>query len=149
MARLALVSDGFLGQALYRLRGALRRRRVPVLPALLRRMEIATAAIYIDDRAVVHPGVYVVHGQVVVEGAVEIHPGVAIFPAVTVAVGPGAKPLVIGPGVSLGTGCRVLGGVRIGAGARIGAGSVVTEDVPPRATAVGVPARVLADAAAG
>jgi serine O-acetyltransferase len=36
-----------------------------------------------------------------------------------------------------------LGGVRIGHGAKIGAMSVVLEDVPPNATAVGIPARII------
>jgi serine O-acetyltransferase len=148
MARLALVSDGFLGQALYRLGAALRRRGVPVLPVVLRRLAIATAAIYIDDRATVRPGVYLVHGQVVVDGPVEIGPGVAISPAVTVAAAEGER-LVIGRGVSLGTGSRVLGSVTVGAGARIGAGAVVLEDVPAGATAAGVPARIEADTETG
>lgn len=46
-------------------------------------------------------------------------------------------------GAWLGVGVIVLGGVRIGAGAVIGAGSVVTQDVPDGAIAVGVPARVV------
>ncbi len=139
MLRLALVSDAYAGQALYRLGAALRRRRVPVLPALLRRLAIATAAIYVDERAVVHPGVYFVHGQVVIEGSVVIHPGVVLSPAVTLAAEPGGR-LVIGPGASLGTGSRVLGSFSVGARAKIGAGSVVLTDVPAGATAVGIPA---------
>lgn len=45
--------------------------------------------------------------------------------------------------VELGAYAQILGDVRIGRGARIGAMSVVLNDVPPGATAVGVPARVL------
>lgn len=52
-------------------------------------------------------------------------------------------PVVIGDGVWLGAGVRVIDGVEIGDGAVVGAGSVVTNDVPPRAIAVGVPARVV------
>jgi serine O-acetyltransferase len=46
--------------------------------------------------------------------------------------------------VLIGAGARVLGNVEIGRGARIGAGSVVLENIPPFATAVGIPARVVA-----
>lgn len=46
-------------------------------------------------------------------------------------------------GASLGAGVIVLPGVIIGAGARIGAGAVVTRDVPPGETRIGVPARRL------
>lgn len=49
--------------------------------------------------------------------------------------------VVLEDGVFLGTGAIVLPGRRVGAGARIGAGAVVTEDVDPGATVVGVPAR--------
>ncbi len=43
----------------------------------------------------------------------------------------------------LGFGVIVLDGVCIGAGAIIGAGSVVTDDIPANAIAVGNPARVV------
>jgi acetyltransferase-like isoleucine patch superfamily enzyme len=49
----------------------------------------------------------------------------------------------IGDGAWLGAGAKVLDGVGIGAHAVIGAGAVVRESVPERATAVGVPARVV------
>ncbi len=53
----------------------------------------------------------------------------------------------VGDGVLIGAGVSVLGPVSVGDGAKIGAGSVVLSDVPPRCTAVGVPARVIARAA--
>jgi serine O-acetyltransferase len=50
---------------------------------------------------------------------------------------------VIEDDVEFGAFAQVLGGIRIGRGARIGALSVVLSDVPPGATAVGIPARVI------
>jgi acetyltransferase-like isoleucine patch superfamily enzyme len=52
-------------------------------------------------------------------------------------------PVRIGRDAWLGCHVVVLKGVTIGAGAIVGAGSVVTRDVPERANAVGVPARVV------
>jgi serine O-acetyltransferase len=49
----------------------------------------------------------------------------------------------IGSGVRLGSGCIILGGVRIGDNATIGPNCVVTTDVPPGASAISQPARVL------
>ncbi|CAN5370824.1 serine O-acetyltransferase [soil metagenome] len=46
-------------------------------------------------------------------------------------------------GVMIGAGAKVLGNIEIGEFARVGAGSVVLKDVPPRTTAVGVPARIV------
>ncbi len=54
----------------------------------------------------------------------------------------------IGNGVLIGAGAKVLGNIKIGDCARIGAGSVVTKDVPPRVTVVGVPARETGSAGA-
>jgi acetyltransferase-like isoleucine patch superfamily enzyme len=51
--------------------------------------------------------------------------------------------IVIDDHVWLGIGVIVLSGVRIGKGAVIGAGSVVTDDIPDGAIAVGAPARVV------
>jgi UDP-2-acetamido-3-amino-2,3-dideoxy-glucuronate N-acetyltransferase len=46
-------------------------------------------------------------------------------------------------GASIGSGAIILPGVTIGKGALVGAGAVVTHDVAPGATVIGVPARVL------
>lgn len=49
----------------------------------------------------------------------------------------------IGDGVLVGAGATLLGNVVVGDGVQIGACSLVLEDVPPHATVVGVPARVV------
>jgi serine O-acetyltransferase len=49
----------------------------------------------------------------------------------------------VGNNVLLGMGAKVIGNITIGDGARVGANSVVTHSVPPGATVVGVPARIL------
>ena len=46
-------------------------------------------------------------------------------------------------GVLLGAGCKVLGNIEVGSCAKVASGSVVLEDVPPRRTVAGVPARVI------
>ncbi len=47
----------------------------------------------------------------------------------------------IGRGVLLGAGAKVLGNITIGNEARVGSGSVVLQNVPPRCSVAGVPAR--------
>jgi acetyltransferase-like isoleucine patch superfamily enzyme len=64
------------------------------------------------------------------------------------AVAVGAQPrrsrgVAVGAGAWLGAGAKILDGVAIGDSAIVGAGAVVREDVPARAIAVGVPARVI------
>jgi serine O-acetyltransferase len=47
----------------------------------------------------------------------------------------------IGRGVMMGAGAKILGNIKVGDCARVAAGSVVLNDVPPRRTVAGVPAR--------
>jgi serine O-acetyltransferase len=51
----------------------------------------------------------------------------------------------IGNNVVMGAGAVALGAITIGEGARIGSGSVVIKSVPPGATVVGIPGRIVED----
>ena len=68
----------------------------------------------------------------VLESFVTLHPGVRI-----------SGHVYVEKEARLGAGSVILPECHIGAGATVGAGAVVTKDVPPGATAVGVPARVV------
>jgi len=57
-------------------------------------------------------------------------------------VGGGAQ---LGAGVYLGTNATVIHQVRVGAGTTVGAGAVAVRDLPPHCTAVGVPAKPIAE----
>ena len=54
----------------------------------------------------------------------------------------------LGARVNVGAGAKILGAVQIGDDAQIGANAVVLRNVPAGATAVGIPARILAHKAA-
>jgi serine O-acetyltransferase len=91
----------------------------------------------------------IVHGNVVIGKRVKI------WHHVTLAVrGASNSParLIIEDDVRIGANSVVITpleeGLRIGRGARIGAGAVVTTDVPPGATVISQPARVLMDQSA-
>jgi len=64
--------------------------------------------------------------------------GCVLNPAVTISGG-----VKLGDGVMVGTGTQILQYIDIGDGAVIGAGAVVTKDVPPGVTVVGIPAKPL------
>jgi len=51
----------------------------------------------------------------------------------------------LGSGVVVGAGAKVLGPITLGQGAKVGSNAVVVRDVPPGATAVGIPARIVED----
>lgn len=63
--------------------------------------------------------------------------------APVLAQGRSSAGVSVGAGAWLGAGAKILDGVTIGDGAVVGAGAVVREAVPPRAIAVGVPARIV------
>jgi serine O-acetyltransferase len=57
--------------------------------------------------------------------------------------GTGQRHPKVRTGVLIGAGAQILGDVEIGAYSKVAAGSFVTQSVPPRCTAVGVPARII------
>ena len=102
----------------------------------------------------IHPGatlgrrVFIDHGMGVVIGeTAEIGDDCTIYQGVTLggtSLTRGAKRHpTLGKGVIVGANAQVLGNFTVGDGARVGSGAVVVKEVPPRATAVGNPARIL------
>jgi serine O-acetyltransferase len=85
---------------------------------------------------ILHPNGIVIHPDAVVG------PNCLIFQQVTLGVGEGGAPK-IGGHVDIGAGAKILGNITIGDHAKIGANAVVLQDVPPYATAVGVPAQII------
>jgi serine O-acetyltransferase len=103
----------------------------------------------------IHPGatigrrVFIDHGMGVVVGeTAEIGDECTIYQGVTLggtALVKGAKRHpTLARGVIVGANAQVLGGFTVGEGARVGSGAVVVKPVPPGATAVGNPARIIA-----
>ncbi len=92
-------------------------------------------------------------GHIVIGDYVQLAPRCALYPYqhgihdlnIPIAKQPitSKGSIVIEDDAWLGVGVIVMDGVTIGQGAVIGAGAVVTQDIPPRAIAVGVPARVI------
>ncbi|HWP20702.1 MAG TPA: serine O-acetyltransferase [Burkholderiaceae bacterium] len=102
----------------------------------------------------IHPGarigrrVFIDHGMGVVIGeTAEVGDDCTIYQGVTLggtSLARGAKRHpTLGRGVIVGANAQVLGGFVVGDGARIGSNAVVVKEVPPGATAVGNPARIL------
>ncbi|MGW5267722.1 serine O-acetyltransferase [Rhodococcus sp. NPDC003994] len=80
---------------------------------------------------------------VVIHGGVEFGERVTVYQNVTIASHPREnKAAIIEDDAVLCAGCVLVGPVRIGRGSIVGANAVVTSDVPPGVTVVGIPARV-------
>jgi serine O-acetyltransferase len=91
------------------------------------------------------PGLRIWHfGNIFIHPNVKIGANCTLRQGVTIGnrVENGSVP-IIEDDVELGAYAQILGGVIIGRGAKIGALSVVLCDVPPFATAVGIPARII------
>lgn len=102
----------------------------------------------------IHPGatigrrVFIDHGMGVVVGeTAEVGDECTIYQGVTLggtSLTRGAKRHpTLGRNVIVGANAQVLGGFTVGDGARIGSNAVVVKPVPPGATAVGNPARII------
>lgn len=101
----------------------------------------------------IHPGakigksLFIDHGAGVVIGeTAEIGDNCLLYQGVTLGgtgKGKGKRHPTLGNNVMVGCGAKVLGPFTVGDNAKIAANAVVLEAVPPNATAVGVPARVV------
>ncbi|MFN0064049.1 MAG: serine O-acetyltransferase EpsC [Myxococcaceae bacterium] len=142
MWRLALTTDSYAILALTRMREWARRWHVPLLNALLRRLQTILFGIEIGKHVSLGRGVNFIHSVgVVVGGDARIGDRVRFFGSNTVGTAKENGYPHIEEDVWVGAGARVLGPVRVGARARIGANAVVLTDVAPDTVVAGVPAK--------
>lgn len=101
----------------------------------------------------IHPGAkigrrfFIDHGMGVVIGeTAEIGDDVTLYHGVTLggtSWNKGKRHPTLENGVIVGAGAKILGPFTVGAGAKVGSNAVVTKAVPPGATAVGIPGRII------
>ena len=101
----------------------------------------------------IHPGAtigknfFIDHGFTVIGETADIGDNVTIYQNVTLggtnpSAGVGGKRHpTLSDGVVIGSGAQILGPITVGKGAKVGANAVVTRDVDPGATMVGIPAK--------
>ncbi len=103
--------------------------------------------IEIHPGATIGKGLFIDHGMGVVIGETAIiGDNCTIYQNVTLGgTGKecGKRHPTLGSNVLVGSGAKVLGPFNVGDNARIASGAVVLNEVPPNATAVGVPAKVV------
>ena len=103
--------------------------------------------IEIHPAATIGHRVFIDHGMGVVIGeTAEIGDDSTLYHGVTLggtSWNKGKRHPTLGKGVVVGAGAKILGPILIGDGAKVGSNAVVVKDVPPGATAVGIPARIL------
>jgi len=103
--------------------------------------------IEIHPGAKIGKGLFIDHGTGVVIGeTTEIGDNVTLYQGVTLGgtgKDTGKRHPTLGNDVIVGAGAKILGPIKIGAGSKIGANAVVLKDVLAKATAVGIPARVI------
>lgn len=101
----------------------------------------------------IHPGArigrrfFIDHGMGIVIGeTAEIGDDVTLYQGVTLGGttwNKGKRHPTLGNNVVVGAGAKVLGPFTVGEGAKVGSNAVVTKEVPPGATVVGIPGRII------
>lgn len=101
----------------------------------------------------IHPGAkigrrfFIDHGMGVVIGeTAEVGDDVTLYHGVTLggtSWNKGKRHPTVSSGAVVGAGAKILGPILVGEGARVGSNAVVTRDVPPGATVVGIPGRIV------
>lgn len=134
---------------LHRIAHFLWQHRLFFLARLLSHINRALTGIEIHPGAKVGRRFFIDHGMGVVIGeTAEIGDDVLIYQGVVLggtSLEKKKRHPTVEDNVVIGAGAILLGPITVGRGALIGAGSVVIKSVPPGATVVGVPGRVISD----
>jgi serine O-acetyltransferase len=138
---------------LHRLAHRLWHARLCWLARFIAYLSRSFTGIEIHPAAVVGRRFFIDHGMGVVIGeTAQIGDGCTLYHGVTLggtSWQKGKRHPTLGSGVIVGAGAKILGPIFIGDGAKIGSNAVVVHEVPAGATAVGIPARVIAPEGAG
>ncbi|MFH1638922.1 MAG: serine O-acetyltransferase EpsC [Chloroflexota bacterium] len=143
-----LAYPGFHARQFHRLAHTLFRWHIPVVPRLISNLGRFFTGIEIHPGVKIGEGLFIDHGMGVVMGeTTEIGDDCVLYQGVT--LGGTSHQRVkrhptLGNNVVVGAGSQIIGAITIGDDSKVGAGSVVINDVPPHATVVGVPGRVVA-----
>lgn len=147
LAEVMLLYPGFHALVFYRAAHFFYQKRHFFIARLISQWGRGFTGIEIHPGATIGSGLFIDHGSGVVIGeTAEIGNNVTLYHGVTLGgtgKDHGKRHPTVCDNVLIGTGCKVLGPVVIGDNSRIGANSVVLIDVPPNATAIGIPARVV------
>ena len=112
-------------------------------------MRPALSGVDIHPAARIGRGIFIDHGHALVIGETAVvGDDVSMLHSVTLGgtgKETGDRHPKIDSGVLIGAGAKILGNIRVGQCSRVAAGSVVLQDVPPRTTVAGVPARVIGE----
>ncbi len=123
------------------------RHHLKLLARITSQLARRLTGIEIHPAAKIAPGVFIDHGMGVVIGeTAEVGKGTVIYQGVTLGgtgKETGKRHPTVGEYCVISSGVKVLGNIYIGDYAKLGAGAVVLKDVPPHATVVGVPGKVV------
>ena len=142
-----LLYPGVHALAFHRVAHWLYRRRTFFLARLVNHVSRQWTSIDIHPGATIGARFFIDHGFTVIGETSVIGDDVTIYQCVTLggtnptSGEPGNRHPTLLDGVIVSSGAQVLGPITVGAKARIGANAVVTRDVAPGATMVGIPAR--------
>jgi serine O-acetyltransferase len=144
-----LLTDGTTAMLLYRLMQWSRRWRLAPLEMIFNKLNAVCCNCIIGRGADFGPGFVLIHSTgIVINGGVQGGENVYLEHQVTIGAERRQAP-VLGSGVFVGAGAKIIGPITIGDGARVGANAVVVDDVPANCTVVGIPAKVVRRRASG
>ena len=146
-AEVMLLYSGFHAVTLHRAAHALHKRGHKFSARAISQFSKFLTGIEIHPGAKIGKGLVIDHGSGVVIGeTAEIGDNCTLYQGVTLGgtgKDTGKRHPTLGNNVLVGSGAKVLGPFKVGDGAKIASNAVVLEEVPEKATAVGVPARVV------
>jgi serine O-acetyltransferase len=146
--QVVLTYPGFHARQLHRLAHWLHESNVPFLPGFVAFVNRFVTGVEIHPAAQIGEGLFIDHGMGIVIGeTAEIGDDCHLTQGVTLGGTSNRREKrhpTLRNNVVVGAGAKIIGAVEIGDHVRIGAGSVVLTNVPPYATVVGVPGKVVA-----